>query len=335
MKNTTHISPSPLGALNSSLLVRSRVFLLAAAIVPIVLLAQNTAFAGSAKWKQSPATGNWNTAGNWTAGGPPNGPADTATFQSSNTTGVSLSLNTEVNGIVFNAGASAFTITTPASFQLTISGVGITNNSGIAQHFVAGVDGAGNFGVMLFGNSATASSLTIFATTGSMLSGATGGLVEFAQTATAGQGAFNNNGGVVNGAFGGGTSFFGTSTAANGTFANNGSAVSGAFGGQTNFFDSSRAGNGVFTTNGGAVSGASEGFLGFHNTSTADLGSFTVNPGTVSGAFGGFMQFNDNTTAGNGTFINNGSMVLGATGGLTQFAGNSTAGTGIFTVNGD
>src|SRR6266699_2605478 len=102
--------------IKDSLNLRSRgwAFLLsAAAILTLLLSTASSSFAGSAKWKASPATGDWNTAGNWSAGGPPNGSADTAAFASSNTTGVSLSLNTEVNGIVFNAGASAYTITAP------------------------------------------------------------------------------------------------------------------------------------------------------------------------------------------------------------------------------
>ena len=45
----------------------------------------------------------------------PNGMADTATFDSSKRKNVSLSANTQVDGIVFNAGASAFTITLPAT----------------------------------------------------------------------------------------------------------------------------------------------------------------------------------------------------------------------------
>ena len=48
---------------------------------------------------------------------------------SSNITGLSPSLN-RVNSMVFNAGASPFTITTSATFTLTISAVGIMNNSG-------------------------------------------------------------------------------------------------------------------------------------------------------------------------------------------------------------
>ena len=65
------------------------------------------------------------------------GPANTATFATSNITGPVIAQTTEVNGIVFNPGASAFTITSPF-FSFTISGVGITNNSGITQNFVSG-----------------------------------------------------------------------------------------------------------------------------------------------------------------------------------------------------
>ena len=83
-----------------------------------------------------------------------------------NTTGVSISANTEVNGIVFNSGASAFTITASPTFTLTISGIGITNNSGTAQNFVTAVDGAGNNGTIVFTNSATAGTLTVFTNEG-------------------------------------------------------------------------------------------------------------------------------------------------------------------------
>src|SRR5450755_1137404 len=108
----------------------------------VLLLSIQSSFAGSATWLATPATGDWNTAANWTAGGPPNGSADTATFAVSNTTGVSLSATAEVNSTVFNSGASPFTITASPTFALIISGAGITNNSAIAQNFVTGVDGA-------------------------------------------------------------------------------------------------------------------------------------------------------------------------------------------------
>src|SRR6266480_5164560 len=106
----------------------------------LLLSAASSTFADSATWKTSPATGDWNHAANWTPPSVPNGASDTATFASSNTTGVSVSKNTEVNGIVFNGGASAFTITAGPTLTLTVSGAGITNNSGTTQKFVAATD---------------------------------------------------------------------------------------------------------------------------------------------------------------------------------------------------
>src|SRR5947208_11745212 len=113
MKNTTLLSSS------ISLAVPSprpgprlpSLFVVVAMLLLLLLSTASSTFGDSATWKSSPATGDWNTAANWTPNTVPNGPADTATFAISNRTAVSLSANTEVNGIVFNAGASAFTIT--------------------------------------------------------------------------------------------------------------------------------------------------------------------------------------------------------------------------------
>ena len=166
---------------------------------------------GSATWLASPATGDWNTPANWTAGGPPNGPADTATFASSSITGVSVSSDTEVNGIVFNSDGSAFTITASPALTLTISGVGITNNSGMTQSFVAAVDAATNFGTITFTNSAAAGSLTAFTNNGSTVSGGFGGSTAFDDSATASNATLIANGGL-NGGLGGLISFIGSST---------------------------------------------------------------------------------------------------------------------------
>jgi len=84
------------------------------------------AHAASATWNLNPSNGDWNTAGNWTPATVPNGSTDTATFDVSNQTSLTLSANTEVNGIVFNAGASAFTIALSGGLTLTLSGTGIT-----------------------------------------------------------------------------------------------------------------------------------------------------------------------------------------------------------------
>jgi hypothetical protein len=119
----------------------------------LIFFAATAAFAGSATWKANPGSGTWNTAANWTPATVPNGAADTATFAFSNIRSVFFAADTEVNGIVFNAGASPFTFINQAP-TVTISGKGITNNSGIVQNFTPGP------GQIIFTNSATAGSLT-------------------------------------------------------------------------------------------------------------------------------------------------------------------------------
>ena len=114
-------------------------------------------FADSATWNASPATEDWNTATNWTPAAVPDGPSDVATFGSSSRTAVSLSdvTGTEVNGITFSPGASAYTITVMPTATMTISGVGIANSSGLTQTFVNDVDTAAHRAVTIVGNSAT------------------------------------------------------------------------------------------------------------------------------------------------------------------------------------
>jgi hypothetical protein len=64
----------------------------------------------------------------------PNGPTDTATFGLSNTTDVSISANTEVNGITFTSAATnPYIITVNPHVTLTLGGTGIMNSSGRAQ----------------------------------------------------------------------------------------------------------------------------------------------------------------------------------------------------------
>src|SRR5947207_3209106 len=118
---------------------RAQLFPLIATV--LLLSANGSAFAGSATWSTSPANGNWNNAQNWSPVTVPNSSADTATFGSSSVINISLSDNTEVDGMVFNPGASPFIISagvgTPDEAQfLTINGVGITNNAGVIQNFV-------------------------------------------------------------------------------------------------------------------------------------------------------------------------------------------------------
>src|ERR687891_122778 len=89
----------------------------------LLFLVPTAGYAISAQWDLDPLSGDWNTAANWTPDGVPNGPADTATFGLSNTTGVSISEDTEVDGITFTSAATnPYTIT--LNRTLTLSGNG-------------------------------------------------------------------------------------------------------------------------------------------------------------------------------------------------------------------
>jgi autotransporter-associated beta strand protein len=303
------------------------------AVLTILLSAQNTALAGSATWNLD-ATSDWNTAANWTPATVPNGPADTATFFTSNQTTISLSASTEVSGITFDSGASAFTITANPALVLTISGAGIVNNSGGTQNFVTAVDGSGNIGVISFKNSATAGSLTVFTNSGGSTSFTpNGGITEFRNSSSAANGTFINNGSTAGFVIGGITQFFDTSSAGNGTFVTNGSAVNAlGSGAQMDFYGNSTADHGVFTTNGGLIQGADGGRMQFFENSTAGSGSFTNNAAAVPGAAGGFVYFGDNSTAGSGTFTLNGG--TGAQAGFIIFTSSASADNGTFTING-
>src|SRR5438105_1365524 len=114
-------------------------------------------------WDSAPSNNDWNTAANWSPMTVPNGPADTATFDFSNTTNVSVANFIEVYSVLFNPSASAFTITVrppTSTISLDITGAGITNNSGNIQNFV--VDSATGAAALAFLNSATAGSSTNF-----------------------------------------------------------------------------------------------------------------------------------------------------------------------------
>src|SRR5919201_3326123 len=173
-------------ARTNNIITFPRTALRLAILAALTVVLTQVAYAGSATWLASPPTGNWNHAANWTPATVPNGPSDTATFATSNTTSVSLSANTEVNGIAFNAGASGFTIAVAPTLILTVSGAGIVNNSGGAQNFVTVVDSAGNIGSTVFSNSATAGRLAAFPNNGGTVSGASGGITRFSDTSTAG-----------------------------------------------------------------------------------------------------------------------------------------------------
>lgn len=273
-------------------------------VLPILILvvSAHAGQSGSATWNLNPTSGDWNTAANWIPVTIPNGPNDTATFATSNTSDVSVSADTEVNGIVFASGASAFTISPNPVATLTVSGTGIANNSGTIQNFVTTPDADFNHATILFTNNATAGDLTTF-------------------TNKAAAGVFT---------YGGQTVFDDNSVAGSATFITEGGAVGNEIiGGNVVFEGSSSAGTGTFVTGGGTTPNSNGGEIAFLRSSTAGNGTFINNPGTAHQAGGGFVEFLDgNATAGDATFINNGAATPGASGGAITFspghAGNST-----------
>ncbi|MEO7165800.1 MAG: autotransporter-associated beta strand repeat-containing protein [Chthoniobacterales bacterium] len=267
------------------------------------LVASATLHAGSATWEINPTNGSWHTVANWTPATIPNGPGDTASFGVSNTTGISLTAATEVDALIFDPGASAFTFTTsPASrdpkIALTLSGTGIVNNSGAIQNFDTGSGGA-----FAFRGSATAGNGN-FAVKSSASGGSFGGYVLFDDSTSAADGVF-----VISPATGksrgaGHIDFLGYSTAANGVFTLEGVSQIDFDGPQLDFYEGSTAGNSVITVTGGLGPGIFSGRIFFNGNSS------------------GF----DPASAGSATCINNGGQGLDAQGGYTAFFVNATAG---------
>ena len=116
------------GIIPSGLRLGASACVLAAAILMLLLSARST-FGGSATWRLDPGDpfcrSCWHSGAekNWTPATVPNGPADTATFDVSNVTGIGVDGNDiEVNGIVFNAGASAETWSATGSLATARSG---------------------------------------------------------------------------------------------------------------------------------------------------------------------------------------------------------------------
>ena len=177
-----------------------------------------------------PLSGDWNTAGNWMPNTVPNGSVDTATFNLSNTTDTSNSASVEVNSIVFEPGASAYTIT--AVYPLTISGIGIANNSGVAQNFVA--EEGFIFSPIIFMNNATAGNLTFFTNPAGVVEHSFGGQTNFLDASNGGNATIINEG--AEGGSGGLTQFFGRSSAGNATVINQGAPPGDVIGGATYFF---------------------------------------------------------------------------------------------------
>jgi len=309
---------------------RARLF----ALLSIVLLAVHNVQAGSATWNLNPISSDWNTAANWTPNTVPNSPTDIATFAVSNTTDVKISMPTTLDSITFNPGASSYTIMVLRPVTLTLSGGGVINNSGVAQH-ISTVIGEG----CVFTGTADAGALCVYTHPGT-------GSFEFEDSATAGCATFLGEGA------GGLTIFSDNSSAANATFSvlggfvvdqvvfnDSSSAADGVFdtlpspsmfggGGILVFNDNSTASNATITNHGHGLHGNGSGSTSFYHGSTAadahitNEGSFQVLGGHGITNFGGFLE-GFTTSAGNAIIVNEGGNIANTFGGETSFYGGS------------
>jgi outer membrane autotransporter protein len=254
-----------------------------------------------AVWLSAPVSGDWNTGTNWSTSLAPIHPGDTATFNTSTLTSLTLSGGATVESITFNPGASAFTINTNGE-DLHISGAGIVNNSGTIQAIT---------------NNALPSNF---------------GTTTFLGTSTAGKVTIINNGGMTLGAFGV-TAFAAASTAGSATITNNGAKFPMALGGVTAFLVRSNAGGATITNNGGTIAGAFGGVTIFGSTVIpnlpADLATKLMKLRSSLGS-----SDLDTPSAGNATIINNGG-TLGGIGGTTAFLAHSDGGTARAITNGN
>jgi autotransporter-associated beta strand protein len=282
-------------------------------IVPasVIMLAIQASWAGSATWQVTPMDNDWNNPANWTAGGPPNGPSDTATFSLTQGPSVSVSTNTEVNEVIFDSTPYTIEVPYPNGITLTISGAGITNESGVTQTFLVHGD------LFLQNNAAVGNSVTVETGSGGS------GYVQFSGNAAAGNCMFNLDPGTVE--------FDGNATADNGVFDVHGFTFCGSGAGAVAFYDTASAGSGTFILDGGAVCGnGGGGSVYFSGTSTAGNAVFTINGATSTDESGGFVSFQgspeEGPTAGNATLIANGGSG-GGSGGAIQFVSVSAGGT--------
>ena len=267
------------------------------------LLGLQSTRAGSAAWKTNPADSNWNNASNWTPATVPNGATDKATFATSNVRSVAISTATTVNSVIFNAGASAFNITAATS-ALTLSGAGVVNNSGIIQNFVSATPDTDHSAPIVFTNSATAGSNTMFT---AQPGHGFGGAVVFEDDSSAGTGAFLASGGDLDYA-GGGIAFYDKATAADGSFVASGP-TGDVFskGGQIGFYSSSNAGNASITINGGNAGTGIDAYVTFGDISSAANSTITAHGALTTGASGeGHISFSDLADAGASTLIADG-----------------------------
>jgi autotransporter-associated beta strand protein len=250
--------------------------------------------AGSATWNLNPTSNAWSSSANWTPATVPNGPDDIATFGVSNETELSVGSVLEVDSIVFDPGASAYSLAMvytggPFGPSFTFSGAGLINNSGVVQSFTSVAAGGYNTDIF-FTNSATAGDLTSFVTDGGVPSESVGATIQFLDNSNAGSATFTNKDSSYGS--GGTIEFFDNSSAGTGTFTCEGGEFPFYFfGGDVVFNDLSTAADGTFIAEGGQANNASGGGITFFSGSPTAADATLIAEGGTNRGDGGRIAF--------------------------------------------
>lgn len=289
-----------------------------------------------ATWSADAATGDWNTAANWSDGAVP---TKTATFGASKEHDVTFAADSEatVGAIAFEGSAPGFTFTfaapAPSGPALTLDGDGIAHASGSPQRFVVASSAASCEQPQLkFARSASAGNARTFYDVGpASAAAAGGGVIGFHDTSGAGSASFTVTTGAGTPAkestVGGEVSFHDQASAQHARFTIYGSTstTDGDTFGNAVFHDDAQAGHARFTNIGGTVSEGDGGNTQFYDDADAAHGWFHNEGGSVAKANGGDVAFDGTASAGHGQFHNYAATADGAYGGVTSFNNNPPA----------
>jgi fibronectin-binding autotransporter adhesin len=224
-------------------------------------------------------------------------------------------------------GADAFEILVEGGLfggqVLTLSGVGVINNSGIEQTLepltLTGSREGG--GVLKFTQNATAGTSMHLIATGGL--GGSAATIFFLGSSSASNAIVFNSGAQARASGGGITIFGDQSTAANAVVTNEGAINRLHGGGRTQFQQNATADHAVFVNATADALDATSGVTEFFDQATAAEGTFTSNGSSRPGFIGGVTRFFESATAGNATLIARG----GSEPGSIEFADNSHGGT--------